>query len=62
MNSAFLASSFIIDWQTPCIRQLAEEMRQQADGELNVAHRTFEWVRNAGNRPFISHNAIIRCS
>ena len=46
MNSAFLESSEIIDWQTPTIRQIADELRQQGDGEFDVARRTFEWVRD----------------
>jgi len=46
MNSAFLESSEIIDWQTPSVRQLAEELGQQSDGELDVTRRTFEWVRD----------------
>ncbi|QEG37888.1 transglutaminase-like domain-containing protein [Bythopirellula goksoeyrii] len=42
----FLGSTEIIDWQTPEVRQLAEELADKNRDVVVVAQRCFEWVRD----------------
>ncbi|TWU29698.1 transglutaminase-like domain-containing protein [Bythopirellula polymerisocia] len=42
----YLASTELIDWQTPAVRQLAEQLAEGCRDPLAVARRCFEWVRD----------------
>ena len=42
----FLASTRIIDWQAPAVRELACSLAQGHDGDEAVAKACFEWVRD----------------
>lgn len=42
----FLASTEIVDWHDSAIRTLAEQLRGSATDDVDVARRTFEWVRD----------------
>ncbi len=42
----FLRRTEVIDWGAAPIRQLAEELQQRSDSELELARLTFDWVRD----------------
>lgn len=42
----FLESTEIIDWQKPSVQARALELAAGASGELEIARRCFEWVRD----------------
>jgi transglutaminase-like putative cysteine protease len=42
----FLNSTEIIDWRTPSVQSKAADMAKGASGELQIARRCFEWVRD----------------
>lgn len=43
---AFLEATEVIDWRDERILALAADLSRQADGELPLARRIFEWVRD----------------
>jgi transglutaminase-like putative cysteine protease len=43
---AFLKVSDVIDWQHPSVRSKATELAKGAPDELQIAQRSFEWVRD----------------
>jgi hypothetical protein len=45
-SAKFLESSPIVDWRVDEIKALAHELRFQANDELSVVRRAFEWVRD----------------
>ena len=42
----FLQATDVIDWRDDRLLALAKDLSQQADDELTVARRIFEWVRD----------------
>lgn len=42
----YLEHSDIIDWQTPAVRALADQLAENCDTALQVAKRCFEYVRD----------------
>ncbi len=42
----FLRASLIVDWATPAVRTQALALRADADDQVDVARRCFEWVRD----------------
>jgi transglutaminase-like putative cysteine protease len=42
----FLTSTEIIDWRTPAIRELAAKLAAECANPIELAKRTFEWVRD----------------
>jgi transglutaminase-like putative cysteine protease len=42
----FLKSTDVIDWQNPAVSAKARELSAGGNGELGVARRCFEWVRD----------------
>jgi transglutaminase-like putative cysteine protease len=42
----YLAATEIIDWNHPAIRELAGHLRNGADNPVEIAKRSFEWVRD----------------
>ena len=43
---AFLKTTEIIDWRTPSVQSKAAELAKGASGELQIARRCYEWVRD----------------
>jgi hypothetical protein len=43
---AFLRATRIIDWQQPSVRSKALELAKGASGDVQIARRCFEWVRD----------------
>ena len=42
----YLASTDIIDWETPAVRLLAAELATGTADPLEITRRSFEWVRD----------------
>lgn len=42
----YLEVSEFIDWDHPAVMALAKELAVEADGELEITNRCFEWVRD----------------
>jgi transglutaminase-like putative cysteine protease len=43
---SFLKSTDVVDWQKPAVRTKALELANGTSGELQIARRCFEWVRD----------------
>jgi transglutaminase-like putative cysteine protease len=60
--SEYLVSDAIVDWQTPAVRQKAQELTRSLSDEVAKARCLYEWVRDS-----ISHSAdagldIVTCT
>ncbi|HEY3330122.1 MAG TPA: transglutaminase family protein [Capsulimonadaceae bacterium] len=53
----YLRSTDNIDWETPAVRELARGLAGGASGEVDVARRCYEWVRDE-----IRHSGDYRAS
>lgn len=45
-EETFLASSNVVDWRTPAILALAEDLRGSLRDPVELARRLYEWVRD----------------
>lgn len=45
-DNSFIAATDILDWQTPSVWQLAQELAADDSDPMVIARRSFEWVRD----------------
>ena len=59
---AFLKTTEIIDWRTPSVQSKAAELAKGASGELQIARRCYEWVRDNIQHRSDYHRNPVTCA